>query len=241
LPAVSVRARLLVASLLALAVGLAALVVAGNFLLRAGVRAQATSVLRARVEAELAAVQVVGDRITVRETPNDEQLDRRSWVLGRAALVLLVAFVATRGVLEGALRPVAQMTADAEDWGAHDLDRRFGLGPARDELTALAATLDGLLARIAASRRHEQRFAAEVAHELRTPIAGLRGRAELALAADGPGAEEERREALEAVVEDAARLNRVIETLVAVARREIDPSDGAVDLLLLARAIDGVA
>ena len=49
---------------------------------------------------------------------------------------------------------------------------RFALGPARDELTALAATLDGLLARIAASRRHEQRFASEVAHELRTPLAG---------------------------------------------------------------------
>ncbi len=41
----------------------------------------------------------------------------------------------------------------------HDLDRRFDLGPPNDELTSLAATLDGLLARIAASRRHEQRFA----------------------------------------------------------------------------------
>ena len=73
------------------------------------------------------------------------------------------------------------MTSRAEDWGAHDLDRRFDLGPPRDELTGLAATLDGLLDRIAASRRHEQRFASEMAHELRTPIAGMRGRAELAL------------------------------------------------------------
>ena len=37
------------------------------------------------------------------------------------------------------------MTSRAEDWGAHDLDRRFDLGPPRDELTGLAATLDGLL------------------------------------------------------------------------------------------------
>src|SRR5206468_8327932 len=115
-----------------------------------------------------------------------------------AALVLGGAFLAIRAALGGALRPVAQMTADAEDWGAHDLDRRFGLGPARDQLTALAATLDGLLARIAASRRHEQRFASEMAHELRTPVAGLRGRAELALGADGPGADAERAAALEA-------------------------------------------
>ena len=93
------------------------------------------------------------------------------------------------------------MTASAEDWGAHDLDRRFDLGPARDELTGLAATLDHLLARIAASRRHEQRFASEMAHELRTPLAGLRARAELALG--GPGTEPgtEAGDALRAIVE----------------------------------------
>ena len=104
-----------------------------------------------------------------------------------AGFVLVAGLFAISGAVSGALRPVARMTASAEDWGEHDLDRRFDLGPARDELTGLAATLDGLLARIAASRRHEQRFASEVAHELRTPVAGLRGRAELALSATGPG------------------------------------------------------
>jgi len=79
------------------------------------------------------------------------------------------------------IQPVAGMTAAAADWSERDLDRRFNLGPPRDELTALSATLDGLLARIAASVRHEQRFSAEMAHELRTPLAGLRGETELAL------------------------------------------------------------
>jgi signal transduction histidine kinase len=127
------------------------------------------------------------------------------------------------------------MTASAEDWGAHDLDRRFGLGPPRDELTGLAATLDGLLARIAASRRHEQRFASEVAHELRTPLAGLRGRAELALAATGAPAGAEREDALRAVVADADRLDRTISTLLAIARQELDPSAGSVDVGAIAR------
>src|SRR2546426_7977176 len=57
-----------------------------------------------------------------------------------AVLLLLVALVARR-IVSAALRPVAQMTAQAADWGEHDLDRRFALGPPRDELTALAATL----------------------------------------------------------------------------------------------------
>jgi signal transduction histidine kinase len=132
------------------------------------------------------------------------------------------------------------MTASAEAWGASDLDRRFALGPPRDELTALAATLDGLLARIAASRRHEQRFAAELAHELRTPLAGLRLEAELALGAEGSGADAERVAALQAVIAQATELGAAIDALLAVARQEIDPSEGSVDLAEIAHDLDGL-
>ena len=116
--------------------------------------------------------QPVGSVVVAYSTSSVENL-QHTVLIGSftlAALVLLAGAIVIRSALDGALRPVAQMTASAREWSAHDLDRRFDLGPARDELTSLAATLDGLLARIAASRRHEQRFAAEVAHELRTPL-----------------------------------------------------------------------
>jgi signal transduction histidine kinase len=157
-----------------------------------------------------------------------------------AALVLLAGGIAILSAVNGALRPVAAMTASAEDWSAHDLERRFGLDPAGDELTGLAATLDALLARIAASRRHEQRFAADVAHELKTPIATLRARSEVALNAQGAGADDERRKALEANVIQTERIDETIDTLLAVARREPDPSRDAVDLVALAREFEGV-
>ncbi len=314
----SLRGRLIRSSLVTLAVGLGALLVAGNVLLDTRIESETAGLLRARAEAQLAALRVSPDGVAVRESPNDEVLDRRSWVLSGdrvverpagvspaldraavalgatrraaerdgpgemrllavparaagareaagavvvglsvasverlqqevlvgslifAALVLLAGALAARGAVDGALQPVARMTVSAESWGAHDLDRRFALGPPRDELTSLAATLDGLLARIAASRRHEQRFASEVAHELRTPLAGLRGRAELALAASAPGADVERREALRAVVADAGRLDATIDALLAIARRELDPTAGVVDLAALARELDGV-
>jgi signal transduction histidine kinase len=151
-----------------------------------------------------------------------------------AGLILLAGGLAIRSAVAGALRPVMQMTASAEDWGAHDLDRRFGLGPPRDELTGLAATLDHLLARIAASRRHEQRFAGDTAHELRTPLAGLRARAEHALGARGPDADAERQAALRAVIERADALDRTIDTLLALARQELDPATGVVNLAAVA-------
>jgi signal transduction histidine kinase len=186
--------------------------------------------------------RAVGSVVVVSSTEPLEQLQKEV-LLGSvvvAALVLLAGGIAVHSAVDGALRPVAQMTETAQDWSAHDLERRFDLGPARDELTSLAATLDGLLGRIAASRRHEQRFAGEVAHELRTPVAGLRAHAELALRSTGAGGDGERREALESVVEQADRLSAAIDTLLAVARQELDPSEGSVDLAALIAEIDDV-
>ncbi|HEX6711736.1 MAG TPA: HAMP domain-containing sensor histidine kinase [Thermoleophilaceae bacterium] len=310
----SFRTRLLTAALVSLALGLATLLAIGNFVLAGRTRSETSSVLRARAEAQLAALETTRGRVRVRETPNDRALDRDAWVLDGArvierpaaapaavdtaavalanrgvtaesdapgdvrlratpvrapgsrqtigsvvvassvaplerlrhevllgslvlaAAVLAAAAAAIHMALAAALRPVAEMTESAEDWGAHDLDRRFGLGPPRDELTGLAATLDHLLARIAASRRHEQRFASEVAHELRTPMAGLRGRAELALDGDP----DEREQALRDVVAQSERLDATIDALMSVARQELDPASGVVDLTGIARSFEGV-
>jgi signal transduction histidine kinase len=157
-----------------------------------------------------------------------------------AALVLIAGGLAISSALNGALRPVSLMTRSAEDWGARDLDRRFALGQPHDELTALAATLDHLLSRIAASRRHEQHFASEVAHELRTPLAGLRLRAELALAAGDADAGAEHRAALRAVIAQSERMDHTIDALLAVARQEIDPASGTVNLAAIAGELEDV-
>jgi two-component system, OmpR family, sensor kinase len=141
--------------------------------------------------------------------------------------VLMAAALLVRRSVGAALRPVAEMTERAADWSERDLHRRFDMGPPRDELTGLAATLDGLLARIDSVLRHEQRFSAEMAHELRTPLSGVRAEAELALrpgAADG-----ELREALERVLAGTDRMAAVIETLLTTARGDAAGKAGACD------------
>jgi two-component system OmpR family sensor kinase len=71
------------------------------------------------------------------------------------------------------------MARTAEDWSEHDLSRRFALGPPGNEITALGATLDGLLEKVTQAIRAEQRLTGELAHELRTPLTVIRGNAEL--------------------------------------------------------------
>ena len=103
--------------------------------------------------------------------------------------VLLVTLAGTRLFLHVALRPVARMTDQAREWSEHAPERRFAMGPPGDELTALAATLDGLLARSEAALRYEQRLTAEIAHELRTPLTRARMVVELALRRPRPAQE----------------------------------------------------
>jgi signal transduction histidine kinase len=159
----------------------------------------------------------------------------RSEHIARLTMGLLSLFVLLSGAallywaVGRALRPVDTMTRRAADWSEHDLHRRFELGAPRDEITNLAATLDSLLARIDAAMQREQRVTAEIAHELRTPLASMRAEAELGLR----GGDTDEHEALERIVAGADRLNGAIETLLAAHRgdtpegRSCDPFDAA--------------
>ena len=142
-------------------------------------------------------------------------------------IVLVLVALAARWLLASSLRPVQRMTRQAATWSERDLDQRFGLGKPRDELTELAATLDGLLDRLGASLRREQRFSAELSHELRTPIARVIAEAELALRRDR--SPEDYRAALEVVHRSAEQLARIVDALVAAARTESGPVKGTAD------------
>lgn len=139
-----------------------------------------------------------------------------SLVFGAIALVLVA--LAARWLLASSLRPVVRMTRQAARWSERDLDHRFALGPPHDELTELAATLDGLLDRLAASLRHERLFSAELSHELRTPLARILAETEVALRRERDP--HEYRDALELINSSAGQLSRIVDALVTAARYE---------------------
>jgi two-component system OmpR family sensor kinase len=144
------------------------------------------------------------------------------------SLITLVAVAVVARILVGrALQPVAQMTAQASDWSEHDVDRRFAMGSPRDEITGLASTLDALLGRLSAALRHEKQLTAELAHELRTPLAQIRAETELALARERPASE--LHEALEGVLRYTDRMTSVVNTLMAAAESQADPHAGTID------------
>jgi two-component system, OmpR family, sensor kinase len=131
-------------------------------------------------------------------------------------------------VLNAAFRPVVRMTTEAEQWSTEDLDRRFEMGQPHDELTQLAHTLDGMLDRLAASLRREQRFSAEVSHQLRTPVAKIKAEAELALRRQRDP--EYYQEALGSVLHSADQMARTVEALLAASQQEGTLARGRADV-----------
>ena len=96
--------------------------------------------------------------------------------------------------------------------------------------------LNGLFRRIAELLESERRFTADAAHELRTPIAGIRAQAQVAL---GATADSERSHALHATLQGCDRATRLVEQLLTLSRLEAGAEHAlvAVDLAALARQV----
>jgi signal transduction histidine kinase len=131
--------------------------------------------------------------------------------------VVVIAGIATltRITVRRALAPVGAMSAAALDWSEHDLDRRLPHGSEPDELGGLATTLNTMLGRVSSSLRHEQRVSAEIAHELKTPLARIHSIAETA---SRHGATTDRDTALADIKRETMAMATIVDTLLSAHR-----------------------
>jgi signal transduction histidine kinase len=115
--------------------------------------------------------------------PAERTLAHLRYVLASGALLTLaLGFTLIDQVIRLSLRPINELTLQMRERAEHQLDSALTLpGRFPRELSGLAETFDALLARVAAIRRREKDFIRHAAHELRTPIAGLKATTELAL------------------------------------------------------------
>ncbi|MEU0880470.1 ATP-binding protein [Lentzea sp. NPDC005914] len=94
-----------------------------------------------------------------------------------AALALTVAVVAILGALllsRGVLRPVSALTGASRKLGAGDLSQRVPVS-GRDEIAELGRSFNRMADSLQAGEERQRRLVGDVAHELRTPLANLRG------------------------------------------------------------------
>jgi two-component system, OmpR family, heavy metal sensor histidine kinase CusS len=116
------------------------------------------------------------------------------------------------------LRPLKHLAESVERIGATHLHERVPVAGWPDELQPLAIGFNKMLGRLEDSFTRLSQFSADLAHELRTPIAILRGEAEGALTK--PRTADQYREVIESSLEELQRLSGMIDNLLFLARAE---------------------
>jgi heavy metal sensor kinase len=159
----------------------------------------------------------------------------RAQVLGVLVAVSLLGAAGSWLVAARGLAPVRQLAQEAERLRtlAQGTLARSGRG---DEIDQLAAVLNRLLDRVRREVERQRQFTADAAHEIRTPLAGIRGHLELLL----ERAPSESQHALAAALEEIDRLARLVSRLLLLEKLEEGADAGRrerVDLLALARGL----
>jgi two-component system OmpR family sensor kinase len=153
------------------------------------------------------------------------------------ALLILMTLLIRLG-----LRPLEDMSREADAIADGDLTRRVRPTDGDGEIARLGRALNGMLTQIetafAQRARSEERlrsFLADASHELRTPLTSIRGYAEL-LRKDALGSEEARDRALARIEKEAARMGTLVGDLAVLARegQGPEPARSRVDLAAVA-------
>jgi heavy metal sensor kinase len=133
-------------------------------------------------------------------------------------LLLICSALGGYWISTRALAPVDQITKTARTISAQNLSSRLVVSPTGDELQRLSETLNGMLDRLEASFKKITQFTADASHELRTPVAVMRTRAELSLRkARSP---EEYRDVIAEVLTELEKTSGLIEQLMFLARAD---------------------
>ena len=153
-----------------------------------------------------------------RSSANREELAQRILVdmlLPMSSLVLLMTLIVWLGIRKG-LAPLARLRQQVEGRDPTDL-APLQLASAPRELWSLATAINTLLAAVQNTVATQKRFIGDAAHQLRTPLAGLKSQTEIALQSS---ADPELRARLQRVHDSATRSAHLVNQMLTLARAE---------------------
>jgi signal transduction histidine kinase len=176
------------------------------------VRTDAELVLASPITDRSSETIVGAVRVTQARAVVDRQV-RRAWLVMAMAVAVALAGATTlaRRQARHLAAPVAGLAAHAVDLGRGDFTARIDPSGI-PEVDTVAAALNDTAARLAELLARERAFSADVSHQLRTPLTGLRLRLERATDSERP------RDHLGGALEEIGRLESTVEHLLALSR-----------------------
>lgn len=171
---------------------------------------------------------------------DDQVLARnRSQLFGALPLALLLSLGLGYVGAQRGLRPLSQLAARVRAVDARSLDRRLRLDDAPEEIEALSASFDEMLARLEGAFAALTNYSAEMAHEIRAPLHAMRQQLEVALAR--ARTTDEYRDVLGSSLEELEWLGRMAGDMLFLARAEDPRAVVSCDELRAVEELDSVA
>lgn len=176
---------------------------------------------------------LVGDNLAIRDRLVGDVV---KGLLLPAVLILPVMALFIWVSVGRGLAPVNRLAASLSNREATNLSP-LPEKPAPGEIRPMIAALNGLLKRVGAARQRERNFTAFAAHELKTPLAGLKTQAQIAtLSAD----EKIRADALSQITLGVDRTSRLVRQLLDLASAEADDASDPVSPLEVGEVVKEV-
>ncbi|MEI8134427.1 MAG: ATP-binding protein [bacterium] len=139
-------------------------------------------------------------------------------------IALVIASLGGIVLARKALRPIEEIATTAEDIGARNLSRRIEMPARQDrELTSLVSTLNSMISRLESSFNQIAQFSSDASHELKTPLAILKGEIEQAqrsLASEAQPNKYEIQKLLTSLMEESERMQRIVEGLLLLSKAD---------------------
>lgn len=176
--------------------------------------------------------------------PLDGFIAFRTMVLTVGGLVLFLIVVASAAEMSRMaaqhLKPIHLMTSQVRDISSNNLNVRLNVSGTRDELKDLAITFNHMLEEIEGTYDREKQFVSDASHELRTPIAVIKGYANL-LRRWGKNDPSVLDESIDAIAAEADNMQRLVEDLLFIARHEQSRMSVALEPIDLSDLVKDIA
>ncbi len=186
------------------------------------------------IENAAAGVRVmVGDRLGLRDRL---VADLIKGLLGPAVLIAPLLGLLIWASLGHGLRPLNAMAGEIRARDGNDMSP-IDPGRAPSEVKPIAEALNGLFVKVEAARRHERDVTAFAAHELRTPLAGLKTQAQIAISARDPDI---RQGALTQILRSVDRTTRLVRQLLTLARLDASAEVSEVENVSVGDILDEI-
>jgi signal transduction histidine kinase len=161
-------------------------------------------------------IQIATPLVTV-----DQFLQGRLWGIVLSMVIVVVLFSLVGLLLANQiLRPVRKITETAESMTHEDLSRRVEVADVDMEMLFLVNAFNMMTERLEASFKHMAGMTAQIAHELKTPLAVIKGEGQMALRRGLSS--EEYRAVIESGIMETEKMLRVIDDLLTAANIAYD-------------------